>query len=108
MAALSTIPYYGFGMKLFPFAGSVEGRLNLRISRLGSAQALTSVRGIWNGTFYDSRYFSDFMVQAIRIECEEPIAFQIGGDSSGLRSSIEARVTDQPLDLVDFYVQDAE
>jgi diacylglycerol kinase family enzyme len=108
MAAMSTIPYYGFGMKLFPFADSVEGRLNLRISRLGSAQALSSVRGLRNGTFYDPRYFSDFIVQAIRIECEEPIAFQIGGDSRGLRSSIEARVTDQPLDLVDFYVQDAE
>lgn len=106
MAAMSTIPYYGFGMKLFPFANLAEGRLNLRISRLGPPQALLSARGIWNGTYYDPRYLSDFLVEEISIECSEALEFQIGGDSQGLRSTVRARVTPEALDLVDFYVED--
>jgi diacylglycerol kinase family enzyme len=106
MAAMSTIAYYGFGMKLFPFANLAEGRLNLRVSRLGAPQALVNARAIWNGNYYNPRYLSDFLVEDIVIECATPMEFQIGGDSQGPRSNVHARVTAEPLQLVDFYVED--
>lgn len=102
LAAFSTIPYYGFGMRLFPFADGACGRMHLRILRMGSAQFVANVRGMWNGTYFDPETFSDFMVKEFRIECEKPVDFQIGGDSQGTRRVVEAKITPYPIQLVDF------
>ncbi len=103
MAALSTIPYYGFGMRLFPFAMARPGLMNLRISSVGSPQFMTNMRGIWNGTYYDPKYLSDFLVERVKIHCAPPVEFQIGGDPHGLRQEVTASVTKQPIELVDYY-----
>ncbi len=102
MAALSTIPYYGFGMKLFPFADPRSGFMNLRVSKLGSPQFLAHVRGIWNGTYHDSRYLTDYLVKGVRIESASPVDFQIGGDSQGRRDRVEAQISARPVQLMDF------
>lgn len=103
LCALSTIPYYGFGMRLFPFADNQEARMNLRLSTIGSPQFLSNLRGIWNGSYHDPKYLSDFLVDRIRIEYDTPTDFQIGGDSQGKRSVVHAAVTRTPLELVDYY-----
>jgi len=103
LAALSTIPYYGFGMRLFPFAMERPGLMNLRLSSVGSPQFLTHVPGIWNGTYYDSKYLSDFLVERVKIRCSPAVEFQIGGDPHGLRDEVTASVTKQPIELVDYY-----
>lgn len=102
MAAFSTIPYYGFGMKLFPFADPASRRMHLRISRLGSPQFLSHFRGIWNGNYHDPKYMDDYLVENFRIECEEPMHFQIGGDSQGMRTEVAAETTARALKLIDF------
>lgn len=103
MAALSTIPYYGFGMRLFPFAEADPERMNLRVSRVGSPQFLRNIPGIWAGSYHDPKYLQDFLVQKVRIESNAPLDFQIGGDSRGKRSQIDAALTEKPLELVDYY-----
>jgi len=108
LAALSTIPYYGFGMRLFPFSDAHPDRMNLRISTMGSPQFVSNFRGIWNGTYHQPKYLKDFAVDRIVIEMKEPTELQIGGDSQGLRSQIEASVTRRPIDLVDFYTNPEE
>ncbi len=102
MAAFSTIPYYGFGMKLFPFADPASRRMHLRVSRLGSPQFVANFRGIWNGTYHDPKFMDDFLVESFRIECEEPVHFQIGGDSQGTRTEVRAETTSRALRLIDF------
>jgi diacylglycerol kinase family enzyme len=102
MAAFSTIPYYGFGMRLFPFADPASRRMHLRVSRLGSPQFLAHFRGIWHGTYHDPKYMNDFLVEKFRIECEEPVHFQIGGDSQGMRTEVSAETTSRTLRLIDF------
>lgn len=103
MAALSTIPYYGFGMKLFPFAMQQPGLMNLRLSKVGSPQFMTHMRGIWNGSYHDPKYLTDFLVERVSIRCNPAVEFQIGGDPHGLREAIVAHVTKQPIELVDYY-----
>ncbi len=103
LAALSTIPYYGFGMRLFPFAEADAERMNLRIVSLGAPQFVRNVAAIWSGTYHDANYLKDFMVDRVRIEASEPLDFQVGGDSRGQRSIVTARVTERPLELVDYY-----
>ncbi len=103
LTGLSTIPYYGFGMRLFPFATTTEHRMNLRLLTLGSAQFVSNLRGIWSGTYHDPRYISDFLVDRIRIECDSPVDFQIGGDAQGTRTTLEASVSREAIELVDYY-----
>ncbi len=103
MAALSTIPYYGFGMKLFPFAASRPGLMNLRLSRVGSPQFISHFREIWNGTYHNPKYLDDFLVDRVRIHCHPKVEFQIGGDAHGSREEIVASVTKRPIELVDYY-----
>lgn len=103
MASLSTIPYYGFGMRLFPFAMERPDRMNLRLSRVGSPQFVNNFRGIWNGTYHDPKYLSDFLVDKVSIHCSPAVEFQIGGDAHGSREHIVASVTRTPIELVDYY-----
>jgi diacylglycerol kinase family enzyme len=44
----------------------------------------------------------DFLAEKFRIECEEPIHFQIGGDSQGMRTEVAAETTARALRLIDF------
>ncbi len=103
MAALATIPYYGFGMRLFPFAEELPGYMNLRLAKIGTPQFMGHFRKIWKGTYHDPNYVSDFLVKKVRIACEPALEFQIGGDAHGTRNELVASVTQEPIELVDYY-----
>ena len=103
MAALSTIPFYGFGMRLFPFATARPGMMNLRLSKIGSPQFVANFRSIWSGSYHDPRYVTDYMVDKVSIHCNPALEFQIGGDAHGTREHIMAEVTKKPIELVDYY-----
>jgi hypothetical protein len=73
-----SIPYWGFGSRIFPFADDREDRFNLRIVNLESMDVALHIRSIWNGTFRTPRLV-DFLVDAVRIESDEILPVQIGG-----------------------------
>ena len=101
MVAFSTIPYWGFGARIFPDAETRNDRFSLRIADFGGSVVLANVRSIWRGTFRHPK-LQDFLVDAISIECESATPFQAGGDLLGRRSEIAARLSDRTVRLVDF------
>lgn len=103
IVGISTIPFYGFAFKMFPFANLRSDRMHLRISSIGSVRFAQNVRSIWNGSFHRPDELNDFLVEAVRVECDPPTEFQIGGDPHGCRSRFEARVSPFPIQLVDHY-----
>jgi diacylglycerol kinase family enzyme len=102
LLAMSTIPYWGFGARIFPYAEERADRFNLRIVNFGSLEAVAHLRQIWQGTYRSDRLY-DFLVDAVRIECEKPTPLQIGGDVVGQRDLIEAKLSEQPVNVVDYY-----
>ena len=98
----SSIPYWGFGSRIFPFADDREDRFNLRIVNLESMDVALHIRSIWNGTFRTPRLV-DFLVDAVRIESDEILPVQIGGDAAGTSRCIHARLYPEPIAVVDFY-----
>ncbi len=88
IASVGSIPWFGFGFTMFPFAYHREGFLNLRIStmRIGSMIA-NLYPSIWKGTYRNPK-LQDFLVQDIRVESEQPLPYQIGGDASGYRRNL--------------------
>ncbi|HSC86111.1 MAG TPA: hypothetical protein VLC09_02525, partial [Polyangiaceae bacterium] len=103
IAALGTIPFYGFGLRMFPFADQRADRMQLRLATISPLQFVTELGNIWDGSFRDPSAITDFLVANVDIHCDPASEFQIGGDPQGKRSHISARLAPEEIQLVDFY-----
>ncbi len=103
LCSMSTIPYYGFGLRMFPYADERTDRMHLRVSTIGSFTFVRHFGAIWRGDFHNPSVLFDYLVEKVIIECDPPTAFQIGGDPQGERARVAARVSPEPIRLVDFY-----
>jgi diacylglycerol kinase family enzyme len=102
ICCFSTIPYWGFGARAFPYAEEREDRFNLRVVNFGSVEAVTKVRAIWAGTHRSDR-LHDFLAEKVTIHCSEPTPLQIGGDVIGRRQQVTAQLSRRPIQVVDYY-----
>ena len=102
MVAMSTIPYWGFGARIFPFAGEREDRFNLRVADVGTLDVALNFRQLWKGT-YRSDKVHDFLVEEASIHYDEPLELQIGGDPVGKRRYVKVRLAPEPIAVVDYY-----
>ncbi len=103
LAALSTIPYYGFGFRVFPYANERPDRMNLRITTITAGPFVRNAKAIWRGEYESSEHLFDFLVEAVDIEIDPVKPLQIGGDYIGERSHVHAALTEEQIRLVDFY-----
>jgi diacylglycerol kinase family enzyme len=103
IVALSTIPYWGFGFRAFPYANERVDRMQLRLSTISAGPFLRNFKAIWRGDYEASDLLFDYLVEAVKIEIDPPSPFQIGGDYVGIREKIEACLTAESIRLVDFY-----
>ncbi len=103
LVAFSTIPYWGFGARVFPYSNNREDRFNLRIANIGPLAVFTNMRSIWTGKYQNKRLY-DFLVDKISIHCELPIHFQVGGDVVGRRTVVQAELSKRPIRFVDYYM----
>lgn len=102
LLAFSTIPYWGLGARIFPYAEERSDRFNLRVVNFGSLAAVAHVREIWNGSYRSDR-LHDFLVERMVVHCEKPTPLQIGGDVVGLRDEVEVALSTKPIQVVDYY-----
>lgn len=102
IASASTIPYYGFGFRFFPYAEDRGDRMHLRISKITTFAFVSNFPAIWRGEYEDLESTFDFFVDDVTIEMDPPTSFQIGGDVAGERSRVRVRLT-EPIRIVDFY-----
>lgn len=101
LVAMSTIPYWGFGARIFPFAEERDDRFSLRVCDIGSFEVAAHLRSIWRGN-YRSKTVHDFLCERIAIHYEQPMPLQIGGDVVGRRTLIRACLA-EPIEVVDYY-----
>ena len=102
MVAFATIPYWGFGARIFPYADEREDRFSLRVVDISSAQVALHIRKIWAGT-YRSDTVHDFLCESVSIHFEEPMPLQVGGDLFGSRKVVNVALAKRPIDVVDYY-----
>ena len=79
IASGSTIPYYGLGLKMFPFAQSLPDRFHLRCASSSAVEILGNLPSVWRGE-YGSDTVGDFLVDKVELRLEHPAPIQIGGD----------------------------
>jgi hypothetical protein len=102
IASVGSIPYYGFGLRFFPYAEDRPDRMQLRISKITTLAFVTNFPAIWRGEYEDLETTFDYFIDDVTIEMDPPTPFQIGGDVAGERSRVRVRLT-EPIQIVDFY-----
>jgi len=103
IAAVSTIPYYGFGFRAFPYAEERPDRMSLRVSTIGPIPFATNFGAIWRGEYENHAVMFDYLVEAITWEMDPPTPFQVGGDPRGEHERMQAVLSPTVVRLVDFY-----
>jgi len=102
MAAASTVPYYGLGLRAFPFADRAPGMMQIRVaSRIGIPTLLANLPRIWAGDFAHDGLL-DFHADRVTLRCERPMPLQVGGDPEGWRDEVTFGMAAAPVEVVDF------
>jgi diacylglycerol kinase family enzyme len=101
MAAAATIPFYGFGLRMFPFAGLRRGMMHLRIGSIFAPAILANLPGLWKGRWFP-KGIHDFHAREVTIRFDKPMPLQVGGDAEGYRNEISFGVARSQVELLDF------
>ena len=99
----ATIPFYGYGFRLYPFSGMSENLLHLRMTDIGPISAMLNLPAIWRGTYRHWRHVKDFMLDKVRIEVARPFPYQHSGEGKGYREVVEFSLSDRRVEFLDFY-----
>lgn len=101
-ALVSTIPYWGFGVRVFPFADNRPAdRFCLRVVATSPLQVAAHMVSAWKGTYRDKNLI-DVYAEDVEFEFDEPNAIEIGGDPAGMTNSMRARLHPDPIKLIDY------
>ena len=101
IAAVGTVPNYGFGFRIFPYALRAPGRFQLRLTAIGVPKILANLRTLWRGGPAPAGIL-DFHCDKVRIRFDREMPLQVGGDAEGYRREVIFEMAERPLDLLDF------
>ena len=91
LVAGATIPYFGFGLKMFAFASSSPGKFHLRCGDAGLFEILRSAPAAFRGEYF-SDHVRDFMCERVAIEHDRETAIEAGGELLGRRTRVELAI----------------
>jgi diacylglycerol kinase family enzyme len=101
-ALVSTIPYWGFGAKVFPFAEQrPSDRFCLRVVATHPLHVAAHMLSAWKGTYRHDDLL-DFYADDVEMRFEDPTAIEIGGDPAGMTRSMHAHLHPDPIQLIDY------
>jgi diacylglycerol kinase family enzyme len=100
LVTVSSVPCFGFGFKMFPFARQRAGFMQVRICATPVPKILQHLfTSVWQGNFRHAD-LHDFLVQDVEITSERPMPYQVGGDAAGERETLRFSVAEQPLPML--------
>jgi diacylglycerol kinase family enzyme len=98
LVAGATIPFFGFGLKMFAFAGSHEGRFHLRCGDVGLLEILRNLPAAWRGDYFSGNV-QDFLCDRVAIDLDTEVTVEAGGELLGRRKRVELAIA-PPVTLV--------
>jgi diacylglycerol kinase family enzyme len=101
IAAAGTVPNYGFGFHIFPYALRAPGRFQLRLTALSVPKILSNLRTLWRGGPAPAGVL-DFYCDRVLIKFDRDMPLQVGGDAEGYRREVVFEMAERPLELLDF------
>lgn len=104
IVAAGATPYYGGGLKLFPFSRVQPHGMHLRIGRINPFVGFLNIPWIFRGTYrhYNMKCL-DFVGKDFEVELSKPYPFQHSGEADRWPlKKFRLRVADEELEFVDF------
>jgi len=101
VAGCSTSPDLGYGFRAYPFAERFPGRMNVRVYDEGTLAAILAIPRIWRGE-HPLKGMHDWFATAVRLTFSRKVPLQIGGDAIGLRQTVECRIADRRINVLDW------
>jgi hypothetical protein len=98
LVAGATIPYFGFGLKMFAFAGSQTGKFHLRCGDAGLFEIMRNTPAAFRGDYF-SEHVQDFMCDKVSIALDRETAIEAGGELLGRRNHVELSIA-APITLL--------
>jgi len=88
LVAGATIPYFGFGLKMFAFADSRADRFQLRCGDAGLLEILRRAPSAFRGTYF-SDHVRDYLCDRVVIELDTEAPIEAGGELLGRHRRFE-------------------
>jgi diacylglycerol kinase family enzyme len=102
MAGAATMPFYGYGLRMFPFAHQRRGMMHVRLGQVHATSVLANLPKLWEGRWFPEG-IHDFHAKDVTIRFAQPMPLQIGGDAAGYREEVKLSVAPETVDLLDFH-----
>lgn len=97
----ATTTNFGFDLKAYPYATAMPGYMNLRVANVSVPVALSNLKPMWTGK-WETPFITDYLVKDVTFNFDKEFPLQLGGDPEGLRNSLDLRVSDHTVELLDF------
>jgi diacylglycerol kinase family enzyme len=101
LAAFGTTPFYGYALRMFPHCEVSPRHFQLRLSAMEVPAVLNELHNLWTGTAVHPKLF-DFLATSVRIVFDRPVAYQVGGDARGTRTTIDVDLPEIALPVLTF------
>ena len=99
LVAGATIPFFGFGLKMFAFADSRTGKFHLRCGDAGSVRDHAQHAGGVSRRILLAITSRDFLCDRVGIQLDRETAIEAGGELLGRRNHVELAIG-TPITLV--------
>lgn len=97
----STTTEVGLGLRAFPFAHQVPGRMGVRVYAAPTLEGTRNIRKIWRGV-HPLAKDNHWLLDSCRMEFDRPVNFEIGGDVVGKRSSVDFTLARETVEVLDW------
>lgn len=88
LVAGATIPFFGFGLKMFAFATTRQDRFHLRCGDAGLFEIMRNTPAAFRGEYF-SEHVSDFLCDRVSVELDRETAIEAGGELLGRRNHVQ-------------------
>jgi diacylglycerol kinase family enzyme len=91
LVAGATIPFFGFGLKMFAFAGAQSGKFHLRCGNAGLLEIMRNTPAAFRGDYF-SENVTDYLCDRISVKLDRDAAIEAGGELLGRRNHVELAI----------------
>jgi hypothetical protein len=98
LIAGATIPFFGFGLKMFAFGGARRDRFHLRCGDAGLLEIVRNTPAAFRGEYF-SAHVRDFLCDRVAIELDRESPIEAGGELLGRARRVELSLA-APVTLV--------
>jgi diacylglycerol kinase family enzyme len=97
----STTAEVGLGLRAFPFAHAVPGRMAVRVYAAPTLEGTWNIGKIWRGV-HPIPKDHHWLLDGCRMEFDRPVNFEVGGDVTGKRTSVDFALARETVDVLDW------